>query len=689
MALAKPELWKECSTRVKAMEMPPKKEAKQPTSQERAMFAEWVAGFKKLLVKDPGRGPLRRLSQVEYANTLADLLGVDPKIADEIPKDEVGAGFTSSIPPLLMEKYLSVAEAALDEVIKADQLRLKWAAAQLKLADGRITGPGEVSSVFIAPVDGAYTVTLKAGTDKAPCRLVVRVNGESVGEVKVSSAAGTPGQNTITCKMSAGSATLSVAMANPLIDAAPEPKRPPPPPGSASVPAPPPAKAQPRTLVLDSIEIVGPPGLRPTPTQKRLFLAQPGKDLPPRDAARKIAEAFARRAFRRSPQPPEIDALVKVFDLADHKGAAFSESVRLMFKAALVSPAFLYLTPDDPAAAGDIVPLGDHPLASRLSYLFWSTMPDDELSTLADQGKLRDPAVLAAQLRRLIGDPRSRALFDGFGAAWLGIDHLGELDVDEKKLPKALRRAMIDEAGLLFDAILKGNRSILEFVDADYTFMNDAVGKVYGQDVKGPKFTRVALTDKNRGGILTLPAVLAVTSLPNRTSPVKRGRWVLEQVLGQTPPPPPANVPALEKQEAAGALTMRQRMERHRANPACFGCHQTIDPIGFGLENFDVLGRWRDRDDTGSLVDAKGELPGEITFSGPAELKRIVLARKDDFCRNLVRRALAHTLCRSLAGYDEIVADEIAEEVARDGYKFQTLWVKIATSYLFLNRRRS
>lgn len=642
MALEKMDVWKDAAARVTALEMPPKKEQKQPSPDERAKLAAWVAGFKKLYVPDPGRGGFRRLSQTEYANTLADLLGVDPKIADEVPKDEAGPGFASSIPPLLMEQYLEVADAALDDVIKADQLKTHWT---------------QLPATFIAPVEGSYTLTLKASPEKPPakdpCRVTVRVNNDTVGELKV------PGSSTLTFKLSAGSATLSTIIANP-----------------------------PRTMVLESVDLVGPPGLRPTPTQKRLFLAQPGKDLTPRDAARKILEPFARRAFRRPPLPQEIEPLLKAFDLADKKGAAFTESVRLMLKAVLVSPAFLCLTPDDAAPGGDIVPVGDFQLASKLSYLFWSTMPDDELSALADQGKLHDPAVLAVQVRRLVNDPRSRALFNSFGAAWLGIDHLIDLDADEKKVPKALRRAMSDEAAQFFDYVLKGNRSILEFVDADYAFLNDTVGKLYGQDIKGPKFTRVALTDKNRGGILTLPAVLAVTSLPGRTSPVKRGRWVLEQVLGQSPPPPPGNAPPLE-QQAASVGNLRKRMEAHRQNPACAGCHQVMDQIGFGLENFDLTGRWRDKDDTGAAVDAKGILPGDITFSSPADLKRIIAARKDEFCRTLARRALSHALGRSLAGYDDVVVDDIAEAVARDGYKFQTLWIQIATSYPFLNRRRS
>jgi hypothetical protein len=504
-------------------------------------------------------------------------------------------------------------------------------------------------------------------------------------------------------------------MTNPVIQVGvtPEPKRAPAPvapptnPGENTEPAKPePAKPEPpsnepdlRSVILESIEVVGPPAARQSELQRKLFIATPGKDLSKRDAAKKIAESFARRAYRRPPTTDELDTLLKVFDLADQQDEVFAFSVKLMLKAVLVSPGFLYLTPDDGSISGKdgaVVALGDHQLASKLSYLFWSTMPDDQLSALADAGKLRDPAVITEQVRRLIKDPRSRALFNGFGAPWLELHHIDELAVDEKKFPlltKDLRAAMFEEAAMLFDTILRDDRSMVEFIDNDYTFMNSTLARIYGLEdsVKGSQMTRVTLSDRNRGGVLTMPGVLAVTSLPNRTSPVKRGAWVLDRVLGQKPPTPPANVPALEQQDAnAGiGLNLRQRTERHRADPACTSCHQAIDPIGFGLENFDVLGRWRDRDDTGSPVDAAGELPGKQRFSTPADLKRLISAKKDDFCRSLVQRILAYTLCRSLTGYDEVIADEIAEAVAKDGYKFQTVWVKIATSYPFLNRRIS
>jgi hypothetical protein len=701
-ALKRRDVWKDGASRVQAHDMPPVKEKKQPTPAERARFIAWVESFKTLAPKDPGPGPLRRLSQVEYANSLADLLEVDPKVAAEVPQDTVGEGFNSSISPLHMEKYLAAAEDALDLAVKAEQLKARWAGPQISvIADGkkaapspsiRITGPGEASVTFQASTEGVYTIRVKAAAErvvggKEPCRLAVRLNGESIGEIKVSAVPPSPGTYTLSCKLSPGSVVLSIAMANPYAE---------PPPAKPAPKGAPPAAEKPvaRTLLLDAIEVQGPPAEMQTLVQKKLFIAFPSDKLPPRDAARKILEPFARKAFRRPPQPPEIEGHLKVFDLADGKGAGFTESVRLMLKSVLVSPAFLLLGTDEPPAGappGAVVPLGPHALAARLSYLFWSSPPDAELSALADAGSLKDPAVVAAQAKRLLADPRSRALFDGFGAAWLGVDRILDHDVDETKFPQltpALRRSMYEEAALLFDAILRGHRSLLDFVTADFTFLNGPLAKHYGMEsaAQGPRMVRVALSDPNRGGVMTLPGVLTVTSLPNRTSPVKRGRWVLEQILGQSPPPPPADVPALEKQDSP-SLNLRQRMEKHRQNPACFGCHQTIDPLGFGLENFDVLGRWRTKDDTGSAVDAKGELPDGAVFASPAELKKIVAARKDELCRNLVKRILGYVLCRAPQGYDEVVADEIAAQIAREGYGFHDIWIKVVTSFPFLNRR--
>jgi hypothetical protein len=333
-------------------------------------------------------------------------------------------------------------------------------------------------------------------------------------------------------------------------------------------------------------------------------------------------------------------------------------------------------------------------MASRLSYLLWATMPDAELSALAESGKLHEPAILKSQVKRLLQDPRSRALFDGFGAQWLGLDSLSTKTFDTTKFPlmtNQMRNAMYDEAQLFFDSMVRENRSVVSFVDSDYTFLNETLAALYNMEktVTGPEMRKVSLKDTNRGGILTMPGILATTSFPNRTSPVKRGVWVLEQVLGDHVPPAPPNVPTLEKQnqKSVANLTLRQRTELHRTESVCANCHKILDPIGFGLENFDAIGRWRDQDDTGGAIDAAGELPGNKHFSTPKELKVIIAARKAELARNLTEKLMAYALCRQLEGYDEIVVDGLMKTIAKEDYRMQTLITEVITSYPFLNHR--
>lgn len=550
-------LWRQAAAHVKARGMPPE-EDKQPNDQERETFIQWAAGMKHLSPKDPGQFVIRRLSKIEYGNTLHDLFGVDPKIVGDLPDEVVGAGYLNSVSPLLMEQYLAIANEVLN-----------------------------------------------------------------------------------------------------------------------------------RTLAE--------PGAPPTEMQKKLFGLPPTTPAHGLAAARDVARSLARKAYRRPPSDAEIQTLLNVFSLATENGKSYSDALRLMLKAILVSPQFLFITPgNDVDPKRDIVPLDDHQLASRLSYFLWATMPDEELSAVADAGKLREPAVLEGQVRRLLQDPRSRALFDGFGAQWLGVEKLAGKTFDAEKFPQmtsAMRVAMYDEARLFFESIVRENRSLTTFIGSDYTFLNETLAAIYGmeQSVKGPAMRKVQLNDANRGGILAMPGILATSSFPNRTSPVNRGVWVLEQVLGEHVPPPPANVPKLEKQDKAqiANLTLRQRTELHRTDPACANCHKILDPIGFGLENFDAIGRWRAQDDTGGAIDASGELPGQKRFNSPRELKQILAARTDDLCRNLTGRMLAYALCRQLDGYDEIVVDQLVDTISKDGYRMQTLILSVVTSYPFANRRLS
>lgn len=559
--LAFKHLWKRASTQIAAHQMPPVGEDKQPSEKERRAVIDWAAGMKNLVPKDPGPFVIRRLNKREYGNTLHDIFGVDPAIARDLPDEVLGAGYTNTLSPLLIEKYLSIANEVLDRSFS------------------------------------------RAGS-------------------------------------------------------------------------------------------------KPTAVQRRLLGELPAKGADPTAAARRVARSLARLAFRRPASDAEVNVLVGVFSLARANGKPYPEALRLMVKATLVSPQFLFITPVNATGSGtaavsnETIPLDNYQLASRLSYMLWATMPDAELSALADSGKLQNTEVLAAQARRLLSDPRSRALFDGFGAQWLGVDKLADKTYDTGKFPQMtakMRLAMYDEARLFFQDVLRNNLKLTTFIDSNFTYVNGSLAAIYGMEqmVRGEQMRRVTLTDSNRGGILTMPGILANSSFPNRTSPVNRGVWVLEQILGEHVPPPPPNVPLLDKQDkqVIASMTLRQRTELHRSNPVCASCHKVLDPIGFGLENYDAIGRWRTVDDSARKIDATGELPGGRHFTTPAELKRIIAGRKDDFSRNLTSKLLAYTLGRQLDGYDEIIVDQITDSIKNDNYRMQTLVLSVVTSEPFTHRR--
>lgn len=422
-----------------------------------------------------------------------------------------------------------------------------------------------------------------------------------------------------------------------------------------------------------------------------LIAAVPGWKKSPRDAAAWSVSAFAERAWRRPVQAEELERLLGMFDQAYARGGSFESAIKFAFKAALVSPNFLFLAEPEPEQPG-VYELGDYPLASRLSYFIWGSMPDEELFALAGDGMLHEPGVLAAQVSRMQRDPKAKALGELFAAQWLGISQLGETTrPDAERFPlfdDALRDDMRAEAAAMFNWVVMNDRSLLELIDANYTFVNDTLAGIYRiSGVTGGEMRLVKLSGQDRGGVLGMAAVLTATSQPLRTSPVLRGKWVLEQLLGEGVPAPPPNVPQLPADDAPqpDGLTMRARLEAHRANPDCAACHSRMDPIGFGLENFDPIGRWR-TEQTGQPIDAQGVLPSGEKFNGPRELKQILLNRKDDFARNLSRKMLGYALGRTLTKYDECVVQDCLEALQQNDYRPSALFNQIAMSYPFLHR---
>jgi hypothetical protein len=443
-------------------------------------------------------------------------------------------------------------------------------------------------------------------------------------------------------------------------------------------------------MYLDAAEAIVSAALSDRTARRKLLVAEPGPGLSPRAAAKRVVGEFARRAFRRPVADAEVERWLAVFDKAIARGDSFDVAIKLPLKAVLISPNFLFLVEPEPEKDG-VYALGGYPLAARLSYFLWASMPDEELSRLAADGSLTQPEVLRGQVRRMLRDPKAGDFAENFVSQWLGLKALGEtVKPDPQRFPEfdaALADAMRQEPARLFATILREDRSLLELVDADYTFVNEKLAGIYGiSGVTGPGFRRVAVTDKNRGGVLTMAGPLAVTSMPLRTSPVVRGKWVLGDILGTKVPPPPPNAGELPPDDRdSEGLTLRKKLELHRSNPECASCHQKIDPLGFGLENFDPLGRWRTTQN-GQPVDATGELPTGEKFTGPRELKDLLLKKKPEFLRQLTRKTLGYALGRPLNRFDECVLDESVKALEANDYRASVMIEQVVLSYAFRHR---
>ncbi len=447
-----------------------------------------------------------------------------------------------------------------------------------------------------------------------------------------------------------------------------------------------------RNLAIRSLEVANLSEPAPIPPMSEMM--QNYFEKPPlenkRAVARKILEQFVFRAWRRPVVPEELDRLMKLFDLADQNGEKFTASVKLPMKAALVSPQFLFRgeTQPNPDKPDSMHPVNEFALASRLSYFLWSSMPDDELLNLAKRGKLRKN--LEAQVKRMLALPKARALTENFAGQWLETRRLPTLQPDKELFPDfdaALGAAMQKETEMFFDNIRHEDRNVLEFLTADYTFVNGRLAKFYGlPPIEGENFQRVSLAGTPRRGVLTQAGVLALTSNPTRTSPVKRGKWVLENLLGTPPPPPPPDVPDLDDKTRKLTGTLREQMVQHRANPTCAACHARMDPIGFSLENFNAVGAWRDKDG-GAPVDASGQLISGESFNGATELSKILAGKKrDDFFRCLSEKMLTYALGRGLEYYDRPATDKMVKRLKADP-KFSSLVLEVVNSVPFQMQR--
>jgi len=695
------DLFEKIAHSLRTSHMPPKG-LPQPTPAERALISSFIeTKFAKLDcdLRDPGRVTMRRLNRVEYNNTIRDLFQIDLRPADEFPSDDVGYGFDNigdvlTLSPLLMEKYMTAAEKVARRAILAPEDRLGQAtrfegerpketggAGVVRPTDRLLVSTGEVSTIHAFPKEAEYILRARAFGQQAgtePARMSFQLDGKELKLFDVTALEASPGIYELRTKVPAGRHRFAVAFTNDFYDQKnPDPKN------------------RDRNLGVDYLEIAGPlesAGAVPD-SHARLFVCGCKAGVKhTAQCARTVVTALATRAFRRPATPTEVNRLVKYVALAEKEGESFERGVQLAVQAVLVSPHFLFRVELDPAVAkpGAIRPLNDYELATRLSYFLWSSMPDEELFTLAAAGKLKVPKTTAQQVNRMLKDPKARALVEGFGEQWLTLRNLGNFNPDAKRFPtwnEDLRKAMLTETQLFFQSIVKEDRTILEFLDADYTFLNERLAKHYGiSGVTGEEFQRVKLEGDHRGGLLGQASILSITSNPTRTSPVKRGKWVMEQLLGTPPPPPPPNVPELEQQAGKLTGTLRQRMEQHRKDPLCASCHTQMDAIGFGLENFDALGAWR-TDDGDGPVNASGTLPNGKSFQGPAELRKILKQQDRQFARNFTEKLLTYGLGRGVEKYDRCNLDAMTSSVERSGYKLSTVVHEIVKSEPFRMRR--
>lgn len=681
--------------------MPPEDEA-QPSTAERKRLVRWIKETFSVdcqLKNDPGRVTIRRLNRSEYDNTLRDLIGLDLNLAKDFPSDDVGEGFDNigdvlSMPPLLFEKYLDAAEQiaesaivdvaslAISQNLQRDQLKGLGSAKLSSYGVYALPSAGLVTGSFSLPRDGEYLFRVEAGAQQAGpelAKLELSLDGKKIDVVDVKAPPDQMGIYEVRMQAAKGAARFSAAFINDYYR--PDAKDP---------------KDRDRNMYIRSLEVFGPVDRQQAElpeSHRRIVIAVPDENQTVQQAAGTVLRRFASRAFRRPVTEEELNGLVGLVELAVDNGDSFERGIQVAMTATLVSTHFLFREElnDTPNDAAGVRELNDFELASRLSYFLWSSMPDDELFRLARDGKLRDDQVLREQVHRMLQDKKARALVENFGGQWLNLRNLADVTPDQEKFPQfneALRRDMLRETGLVFAAIMREDRSILEFLTADFTFVNERLAAHYGiTGVEGDEFRRVTLPPQQRTGILTHASVLTLTSYPTRTSPVQRGKWVMENLLGSPPPEPPANVPTLEEtQQASPNLSLREQFVLHRSNPVCASCHKTMDALGFGLENFDAIGRWREKDGR-FPIDASGKLPEGDQFSGPAELARVLEKRKSQFSRALTKKMLTFALGRGLTYQDDCFVDKIEEYLVENDYRFSALVLGIVNSDPFQKRR--
>ncbi len=662
-------LWRNVSSQLRNRTMPPV--ASKLTEDDRLRVATWVDNeLRRTACSNgdyAGAPAIRRLNRREYHNTVRDLLGVDFDVSLIFPADGTGgAGFDTNgetlyVPPVLMERYMEASQQILDRVIVTSPLSKTW-------SDPRQMAPGDEFSLTI-PVylNGDYEVRATVERTDKPTALTLKVDGLPAGKLNVRQAAAPrPLVARQQIHLLRGEHTLTISSGD--------------------------APAAIVTLTVEQRAEAASPEKRAL--HYRLLGIEPGEEpLQARKAAARTLASFLPKAFRRPVEQAEIDRFMTLYDRAAERGDPYTERMKLTLRGVLVFPDFLFKVEKRDPAPG-IHPVGQYELAARLSYFLWSAPPDEELLRLAERGRLQDNTVLTAQVDRMLDDPRSRTFVDTFVGQWLGTQDLGGrvaplLTELQAYYTPDVAADLRTEPILFFNHILAEDRSLLDLLNADYTYMNERLARFYQLetkvDVHGNDFRLVKWPDNHRGGVIGMGAVLAMTSHYSQTSPVLRGAWALETLLGTPVPPPPPDVPPLDNSKKKADLTVREKLELHRASPSCSACHKLMDPIGFALENFDWMGRWRDNESNGKPLDISGVLPSGDKFEGPAELRLALMNHKDEFVRHITGKVLGYALGRSLQDGDSCTIQTLADRLQKDNYRARTLIREVVLSLPFRN----
>ena len=711
--------WEKLARKLRNREMPPAGRPRPDAATYDALVKYIETGRDRLAEArpNPGRPTLHRLNRTEYGNAVRDLLALEVDVAELLPADDIGYGFDNigdvlQVSPLLLERYLSAArkisQAAVGDTtipVAYQTYTVPHGLIQLdRLSEAAPVGSrGGTVVRHLFPVDGEYeiSVALQRSRDdeylglERERKLDLRLDDQRLRLFTIAASpttvvlgGGTPpdAHLKIRVPVKAGARELAATFLKDtlLTEGVIERVR----------------DDQVLTYFegVGSITVAGPfnvQGPGETVTRDKIFVCHPSRAADEQACARTILSNLAHRAYRRPVGEGDMTQLLTLYEEGAQDGG-FESGVRLALQKILVSPDFLFRAEIDPpgAASGTVYKISDVELASRLSFFLWSSIPDDELLAVAESGRLSDPSILQSQVEHMLADPRSQALVQNFAGQWLFLRNIARIAPDTTTFPnfdENLRQALAKETELLIESQLREDRSVVDLLSTDYTFLNQRLAEHYGiKGVYGNEFRRVKLEDPNRYGLLGQASILTVTSYPNRTAPTIRGKWVLEQLLGTPPPPPPPNVPSLQDDATTQKLTMRQRMEQHRANPTCAVCHRLMDPLGFALENYDGLGVWRDSTAPGSgPIDASGALPDGTKFDGPAGLRDVLLGKRDLFVETFTERLLTYALGRGVEEYDWPAIRKIIREAAADNQTWSSIIRGIVNSTPFQMRRVS